>query len=52
MMAMLTLGNLGHAETYCEHSFLALNSQTHIGCDTGRISQIKSYGIMPSQGQF
>ena len=53
-LGMFSLGNLGHSETYCEHSFLALNADTHVDCPSrsGHISKIKAFGIMPNDGDF
>lgn len=51
-MGRFTLGNLGHSDTDCDHTYLALNVQTNIMCDTGRLSKIKAFGIMPEKGDF
>lgn len=49
-LALLTLGNLGHAETFCEHTYLSLNGVAHFHCTKGKISNLHFVGLMPSQG--
>ena len=49
-LGMYSLGNLGHSETYCEHTYIALNANTQITCPShsGHISKIKAFGVMPN----
>lgn len=52
ILTPLTIGNLGHAETYCEHSYLAIKDKARYFCRKGKISNLQFFGLMPPRGDF
>jgi len=43
-----SLGNLGHAKTKCFHQYIVNDLPYLHKCETGLISDLKHYGLMPS----
>ena len=53
LLGRFTMGNLGHSETFCEHSYFSLGGVQRLECNKGNISKIKAYGLMPEgKGSF
>lgn len=51
LLTKVSLGNLGHAESFCFHEFLGLKGNVDFTCRKGEISKIKTLGLMPTFGK-